>query len=65
MLGTLQPGQSTTKQIVVKGLKPFKILEIRCDNDAFTFQPVDEEKTVQQNVATVKASSTKGKAKRK
>ena len=55
MLGTLQPGQSITKQIVVKGLKPFKILEVRCDNEAFTFQPVDEAKTVHLVPMTFKA----------
>ena len=36
-LGTLQPGQKVTKQIVVKGTKPFKIIEVRCE-DAFTFE---------------------------
>jgi hypothetical protein len=46
MLGTLQPGQVVTKQIVVKGAKPFKIVEIRCENDAFAFQPADEAKEV-------------------
>jgi len=46
MLGTLQPGQTVTKQIVVKGSKDFKIVEIRCNNDAFRFQPSDETKAV-------------------
>ena len=55
MLGTLQPGQSITKQIVVKGLKPFKIMDVRCDNEAFTFRPVDEAKTVHLVPMTFKA----------
>ncbi|HTM55269.1 MAG TPA: DUF1573 domain-containing protein [Pirellulales bacterium] len=46
MLGTLQPGQTVTKQLVVKGSKDFKIVEIRCHNDAFRFQPSDEAKAV-------------------
>jgi hypothetical protein len=46
MLGTLQPGQTVTKQIVVKGAKDFKIVEIRCPNDAFHFQPSNDAKTV-------------------
>jgi hypothetical protein len=42
-LGTLQPGQKVTKQIVVKASRPFKIVEVRCDA-AFTFETTDEAK---------------------
>ncbi len=46
LLGTLQPGQKITKNFVVKGLKPLKILDIHCDNESFTFKSSDESKTV-------------------
>ena len=61
MLGTLQPGQTVAKQIVVKGTKPFKIVEIRCENDAFTFQPSDESKTVHLVPVTFQAGEKTGK----
>lgn len=46
MLGTVQPGQKVTKQIVVKGAKPFKIVDIHCADKAFRFQPSDEAKSL-------------------
>jgi Protein of unknown function (DUF1573) len=41
-LGTVQPGQKVKKQIVVKGAKPFKIVDIHCDNGAFRLEPSHE-----------------------
>ncbi len=46
LLGTLQPGQKVTKQIVIKGIKPFKIVEMHCENPAFSFQTSPESKLV-------------------
>ena len=46
LLGTLQPGQEIKKQIVVKGAEPFKIVDIRCQEQGFHFQPSDEVKVV-------------------
>jgi hypothetical protein len=43
-VGTVQPGEKVTKQIVVKGAKPFKIVDIQCDNEAFRFEPSQEAK---------------------
>jgi hypothetical protein len=37
MLGTVQPGQKVQKRIVVRGTKPFTILEVRCDDESFAF----------------------------
>ena len=45
-LGILQPGESVTRQIVVKSKRPFRILGIDCQSDAFSFQSGDEAKTV-------------------
>ncbi|MBU4398582.1 MAG: hypothetical protein KKE86_04520, partial [Planctomycetes bacterium] len=36
-MGVVQPGRKVTKQLVVKGKKPFRILEISCDDESFQF----------------------------
>jgi len=36
-MGVVQPGQKVTKQLVVKGKKPFRILGISCDDKSFQF----------------------------
>jgi hypothetical protein len=36
-MGVVQPGQKVTKQLVVKGAKPFRILAIKCDDKSFEF----------------------------
>jgi len=46
VLGNLQPGQTVTRQLIVKGLKPFKILEVVADDAGFTFGVSDESKMV-------------------
>ena len=60
MLGTLQPGQKITKNFVVKGIKPFKILDIHCDNASFTFKSSDESKTVHLIPMTFEAGTDAG-----
>ncbi len=41
-MGVVQPGKKVTKQVVVRGNQPFRILSITCDDESFTFQtPVD------------------------
>lgn len=37
-LGVLKPGQSVTKQLVVKGKKPFRILKVECEDGCFEFK---------------------------
>src|SRR6185295_14420139 len=46
MLGILQPSQKVTKQIIVRGKKPFRILKVECAESSFTFKTSDETKTV-------------------
>lgn len=46
MLGTVQPGQSVKRQLIVKGAKPFRITDIVAEDAGFTFQPSDEPKAV-------------------
>jgi len=36
-LGVVQPGQKVTKQLVVKGNKPFRIVGVDCDDKRFKF----------------------------
>jgi hypothetical protein len=36
-MGVVQPGQKVTKQLVVKGKKPFRIVGITCDDKSFLF----------------------------
>jgi hypothetical protein len=43
-LGVLKPGQSVTKQLIVRGKQPFKVLEINCEDGCFEFKPPSEEK---------------------
>jgi hypothetical protein len=42
-MGVIQPGQKVTKQLVVKGKKPFRVLGIACDDKSFQFD-VSKEK---------------------
>lgn len=46
VLGLLQPGEEVTRQIVVKGKKPFRIVGIDCQSDAFSFHAGSEPKSV-------------------
>ncbi|MFZ5830678.1 MAG: DUF1573 domain-containing protein [Planctomycetota bacterium] len=41
-MGVVQPGQKVTKQLVVKGAKPFRILAIRCEDKCFEFDTSSE-----------------------
>ena len=42
-MGVVQPGQKVTKQLVVKGKKPFRILGIACDDKSFKFDTSKED----------------------
>ena len=41
-MGVIQPGQTVTKQLVVKGKKPFRILGVSCDDKSFKFDTSKE-----------------------
>jgi hypothetical protein len=45
-MGVLEPGQSATKRLVVKGNKPFKVIKVNCPDGCFEFQPSDQEKAI-------------------
>jgi len=59
-LGVLQPGQSVTKQLVVRAKTPFKIVAVRCDGEDFQFKTNDQAKTVHLVPVTFTAGDTAG-----
>jgi hypothetical protein len=42
-LGVVQPGQKVTKQLVVKGAKPFRIVSVTCKDKSFEFGPITDQ----------------------
>jgi hypothetical protein len=55
MLGTVQSGQTVKRQLIIKGAKPFRILEITAEIPGFSFAPSDEAKAVHVVPVTFKA----------
>jgi hypothetical protein len=59
-LGVLKPGQVVTKQLVVTGKQPFKVLGVKCDDEAFTFKTTEFAKKVHLIPVTFTAGDTAG-----
>lgn len=57
-LGVLEPGQKVTKQVVLKGKRPFKIVDVKCNSTAFEFQPNEDPKAVHLVPVTFVADKT-------
>lgn len=45
-LGTVKPGQSITKQLVVRGKTPFKVTHVKCPDGCFEFKVPGDAKTL-------------------
>jgi hypothetical protein len=60
-LGTLEPGKSVTKQLIVKGRAPFTVKEIRGGDDRFTFKVSQDAKTIHAIPVTFQAGEEPGK----
>lgn len=60
-LGVLEPGQKVTKQLVVKGKTPFKVLAVRCSDNCFEFKTNTEAKSLHLIPVTFTASDSPGK----
>jgi hypothetical protein len=45
-MGVLEPGETATKRLVVKGNKPFKVVNVNCPDCGFEFTPSDQEKAI-------------------
>lgn len=43
-LGVVEPGQTVTRRLVVKGKQPFRVLDVRCDDESFRFDTSGEDK---------------------
>lgn len=44
VLGEVAPGKPITKKLIVRGKQPFKILDVNCGDDCFTFKTDNESK---------------------
>ncbi|MDH3716968.1 MAG: DUF1573 domain-containing protein, partial [Planctomycetota bacterium] len=62
-LGVLRPGQTVTKRLVVRGSKPFRIVNIDCEDgtDCFTFDSSDSARKVHLVPVTFTAPARAGR----
>ena len=62
-MGNVEAGQTVTKNIVLRGATPFRVLSIECANDRFQFQvpEASEPKTLHIIPVTFKGGSTSGR----
>ncbi len=60
-MGVLKPGESATKQLVVRGKTPFKVVKIHCPDGCFEFTLSDEEKKLHLIPVKFTAGSSPGK----
>jgi hypothetical protein len=61
VLGDVQQGNTVTKKLMVRGKRPFKIVEVKCEDDCFVFEKSDAADTKQ--IVTVNFTA-KGDARR-
>jgi hypothetical protein len=60
-LGVLQPGQTVTKQLVVRAKQPFRVVDIKCAGDCFEFKrPADVQRQTHFVGVTFTAGSEPG-----
>ena len=59
-LGVVEPGQTVTKQLVVRSKHPFRITGVKCADDCFEFSPSDEVKQLHLVPVKFTASSSPG-----
>ncbi len=45
-LGAVQPGHKVTKSLVVRGKRPFRIIDVKCPDKSFKIEPSKEAKAV-------------------
>ena len=61
-MGMVQPGQSVTKALVVKGNRPFKLVDIACDDKSFKFGELGKDAAVVHVIpVTFVAGNSEGK----
>ncbi|QDU98048.1 DUF1573 domain-containing protein [Lignipirellula cremea] len=60
-VGVVKPGQTVDKQLIIRGKKPFRVTDVRCNGDCFTAKPPSgEAKTLQFVPITFTAPATPG-----
>ncbi len=64
-LGAVEAGQAVTKNVIVRGRKPFKITSVHCDDDAVTCKFSDAANKLQVIPVTLTAPNTPGKVSKK
>lgn len=52
-MGVVQPGQKVTKQLVVRGKTPFRILSVTCEDDSFRFNNTADQQAKQLHLIPV------------
>lgn len=62
-LGELEPGQSVTKQLIVRGKKPFRVVSVNCPDGCFGFKVSDEKKQLHFIPVTFTAGEHQGQVK--
>lgn len=60
-LGTLKPGQTATKLMIVQAKQPFKIAAVECDDSHFQFKVDDKSAVLHRIPVTFTAGATPGK----
>lgn len=60
-MGVLKPGQTATKQLIVRGQQSFRIVSIECGNESFTFDVPEEAQARHLVPVTFVAGETTGK----
>ncbi len=65
VLGVIRSGQKVTKNLVIQGHKPFRILDIKCDDPSIQFTKPTKEAALQVLVVSYTAGKTLGELNRK
>ena len=62
-LGVVRSGESVTKQLVVRGTSPFRIVQVACqgNDESFTFSPGNQQRKLHLIPVTFTAGDTPGK----
>ncbi|MBI3837140.1 MAG: DUF1573 domain-containing protein [Planctomycetia bacterium] len=64
-MGTVHPGQTVTKKLLVRGKKPFKIIDVKCPDKSFEIETSKEAKSVHVIPVVFTAGDDPGKVARK
>jgi hypothetical protein len=60
LVGIVKAGEQTTKVLIVKGKRPFKITDVQCEDPAFSFKVGEESKSLQLINVTYTAGNQAG-----